>query len=799
MNNKEYIVHTHLDTSITTIVGFLTSTNSIVDYYENVTFDSLNLTAATGNILNTQEFLDYSGGNSVLQSNYDRIYSAYNAEDKQTYLSAYTAGTGLTKLEFGTVLYLPKNKVRLEPFAIQGVNQIELVRDFPAFYAQNLVDLIKDEEYRPINKETRASGSEATIQDFPEVTVWIWSKAFPDRLINVSPFVITCDISSTPTIGNFDIEVAPITGIINENGEWQLDDNTIWGADGYVSHSNITREIKLGSSGDTKSVRSKYIFHHIISENDLVFVRFETLEMEAADRLSTKNKFFIDLNNLSSTVDQKKIYDMIGLVDQTVIGVQAESSNVSVNITGRDLTKLIIDDGVYFYPTEFIGSKVRAQANDGLISRMITDKGFVLQTFAGAKQTLPYMIQFVMNYLSNVEIVPDGVFDSYGDRVVKTYKLKNEGLDKEVSNAELSPAKGIWKIIKVVVDQNIATRRLADSGFSQEEGSLITYFNKICQKPLVEFFTDTYEDMFFIIIRKPPFDQASIQKYLKGELSSTSAPVDVGYSANDETRAIDPNAFSTSDQGKDIIGREIEVVGDARRESNEAVISIDDFNVIDETLQFEDEGYYNVFQIEPQEIVLGQGSSISSIYLPMITITELVKVYGARRLKVISNYMTHSETAGSKGKYSVSYLYDQALNDLKYLIDTNVYLPFTRKGVITINGDRRIKKNTFIRYRPTGEIFYVNGITHSASISESSVDRTTTLQVSRGMREAYISEDTNPFGVSYFNIVNTDLIVSKLSDRYSGVEEDQNTTAEMVTSADEYVLDFFYKGRQFID
>jgi hypothetical protein len=798
MNNREYIVHTHLDSSITTVLSFLTQTNGIADYYEeNGTLDLLKIKDGLSYGVDAKSFLDYSGGSDVNLSNTDRIYNAYSPSQKLEYKSIYESGGQLTELAFGTTLMIPKSKINLEPYAIQGVNQVAEYESFPAFYAKNLVDLINDEKYRPVSIVPRSSGSEATTQDFPNVTVWIWTKCFPDKLINVSPFVISCNTSSNEASSSFEIDLAPITGEINENGEWQLDSSTFYGENGFTSHSNITREVKLGKTGKTKSMRSKYLFHHVISENDLVFIRFETLEMEKEGRDSTKNKFFIDLDEISSTNKEKKVYDLIGLVDQTIISVQADASNVSINMTGRDLTKLLIDDGVYFYPVEFIGDKVRAQSNDQLISRMVTDKGFVLQTLAGAKQSIPYLLQFVMNYLSNIEIIPDGVFKSYGDRVVQTYKLKDESQDKSVSNSELSPVKGIWKIIKIVVDKNIANRRITDTGFSQEDGSLITYFNKLCQKPLVEMFTDTYEDMFFIVVRKPPFDKKSIESYLEADLSSESSIVDVKFTENDKTRFAEDSAFSTETQGKDVVGREVGVIANTTK-STEAIISIDDYNVIDETIQFEDEDFYNVFQIEPQEIVLGAGA-ISTVFLPMVTIPELVKVYGARRIKVESVYMTHSETAGSKGKYSISYLYEQALNDLSYLIETNAYLPFTRKGSITINGDRRIKKNTYIRYRPTGEIFYVNSVSHSASISGASIDRTTTLGVSRGMRESYIDKSLNDDNMSYFDIVNTELIKSRLSDRFKNKEVKEGNSVEILNSVDEKVLDFFYKGKQFKD
>src|SRR5690606_1146291 len=100
----------------------------------------------------------------------------------------------------------------------------------------------------------------------------------------------------------------------------------------------------------------------------------------------------------------------------------------------------------------------------------------------------------------------------------------------------------------------------------------------------------------------------------------------------------------------------------------------------------------------------------------------------------------------------------QIIRDLKFMIDINAYLPFTRKGLITINGDRRIKKNTCIRLKQTGEICYVTNVENNY-IKSDSIDRTTTLVVERCMVEKYIIPRTIEGvenKVSYFNIVNTD-------------------------------------------
>ena len=94
-----------------------------------------------------------------------------------------------------------------------------------------------------------------------------------------------------------------------------------------------------------------------------------------------------------------------------------------------------------------------------------------------------------------------------------------------------------------------------------------------------------------------------------------------------------------------------------------------------------------------------------------------------------------------------------AIRDLKYIIESNAYNPFTRQGTITLRGDRRIKRGTLIMM-PNGEQFYVDAVSNSLSFGESSVERTTTLTVSHGMMSNYV--DGIKVGgkiMSYFNII----------------------------------------------
>jgi hypothetical protein len=141
------------------------------------------------------------------------------------------------------------------------------------------------------------------------------------------------------------------------------------------------------------------------------------------------------------------------------------------------------------------------------------------------------------------------------------------------------------------------------------------------------------------------------------------------------------------------------------------------------------------------------------------------------------------------------------------LIDINQYLPFTRKGSLVINGDRRIKKNTFVRLKSTGEIFYVDNVTNLYSTSGTEIDRETTLAISRGMIERYVMGDIIKKGskdkFTYWDIIDTELIRSVLSIKLNQLSSEETTGKEDLRTVTKSnfgvnleVFDFFLKRKQ---
>ena len=121
-------------------------------------------------------------------------------------------------------------------------------------------------------------------------------------------------------------------------------------------------------------------------------------------------------------------------------------------------------------------------------------------------------------------------------------------------------------------------------------------------------------------------------------------------------------------------------------------------------------------------------------------------MYGSRSLSVQSPYLSFIN-AGTQDDLKKTGRSDSADNrirssikELKYIIESNAYNPFTRSGSVTIVGNRKIKRGTFVSLNLEGveEIFYVEGVSQDYSVNNGSVSRTTTLQLSHGMVKSYI-------------------------------------------------------------
>ena len=302
-------------------------------------------------------------------------------------------------------------------------------------------------------------------------------------------------------------------------------------------------------------------------------------------------------------------------------------------------------------------------------------------------------------------------YSAHADITVKdaTEYVPKKEARPQTAEAKERLAPGIWQITKLVVDSSVENKQVLDSGISTQQGSLLNFFRKVCQEPLVEFMGDTFGNQYYWIVRKPPFDQEGYNRMM--ELT---------------------------------------------------MIELSEDEIMDVSLEWNNQGIYSWYRYIPYADVLGIPEA--TLFMPAVFFPEYAAVWGSKPLCLESNYYNYvfaGQVNNDKpeNKANGDRIIRNALRDFKYLIESNAYNPFTRRGTITIVGDRRIKRGTLVQYT-SGEVFYVDAVTNTYEVTETGTIRTTVLSVSKGIWPAYI-QGKKAYGdsahhsktYSYFNII----------------------------------------------
>lgn len=902
MNDKsKYYLYKHTQSSVQSIRDFTVDLSSIAYGFD------------------AKELLLYQDENG--DRNIDKLFRTYGDDEDTDEINfkisdvEYQTSSSLEELplKYGTYFALDLKKINTDLLGIEG-NQVVDYQKFSAFFAAQLYYLLKDKNYkRTIQANKKSVGVIKNIFHF--VSVWVWCKSLQsdggDVLINLSPFVKNLNTSVSKSGGTFSFSLPPIQGIY-ENGKWKINSETYrtYGSE-YVSQNNSSF-----ISSDSTYMFENFYFHNIIKENDVVFIRFEKLDIE-----NDREKSFYEIGKEELP---NKIYDMIGLVDTNSISYQSQSNDVSIQINGRDLIKLFIEDGVYLYATGYANGGVFANETDEDFVRRYD--GQILTLYQFSLKTVDSVLKFIINTLGVISVTSKNLFSAYGyskdldgeyrDRRSYSYfipstsyevqnnyieginanmefakeniassrlqdNLTNQSDEAEtlqidklfgeindffkaadnsgvlsngnwgafVFNAEnlkkseiptflknalysteskflkedttgvfnnLIPQlaqdalnacytyyelskrfseydtprekellEGIWQIFKIVVDESIANRRIADSSIGNENGSLINSIKKICQEPFVEFFTDTYGDQFYAVIRKLPFDK-------KGFIDIMNSTINT--------------EFKDGVKSSDDIG---------------IMIEIEPEDLLSMNLTFDNSSSYSWYKLTPQNMLAGSDNTMAFAYIRAIYFKQYAEIFGSKPFDTVSNYIDFYPSKDKDEKLNVAYFIQQAIRDLKFMIDSNAYIPFTRKGSITLNGDRRIKIGTVVYNKFTNEVCYVDKVDQSYSVDDKgTVDRTTVLQVSRCMIKDFIegkyvnksdiysnyqtasvvNKDGRPLDdsifVSYFSIVETPIDDSVFYNE-DFTQSDFNNIVINTWKVNEDIFRFFLNNAQF--
>jgi hypothetical protein len=692
---------------------------------ENITVQEFLDSENTPVVLDVEEFLTYQGDGG--EQNLDYITEKYSKIQLNKYQNEISTLSPNLIINAGTTVNLPKDNTVLEDILLYSENQFLSQGNFEAYLGQH-EELLQDPKYVRSEAITiNADGIDLRLLN-ESIQVWVWIRSI-NRIVDITPFVNYCSTSKQSDIGSF---------IFSLNPTLDIDEVVDMGGD-FLNFFPV--------NDSTKNKHTVDFFEKNLQQNDVVFIRFEQLErdIEGDTTLKNLNTLYRESYHLSP-----KTWDMIGLIDKASTNYTSNNTDKLIDVSGRDLMKLLVDDGSYFLPYKYIeGKDVDSKfvwggnVDDNWFKRNFISGGFDT-FFSYEMKGIGDSLKFIINHLSNLGVTPNNLWDAYEDRRTTVYDLKGDTTG-EVSESQVN---GVWQIVKLAIDDNIdnttgSSRIIAGDGLINPNGTLYEFFNNICQQPFVEFWGDTYTDTFDLIIRQPPFTKTAIQEVWRKSL----------YIAVEE---------------EDLVG----------------------------SYNFDfDSTYYTHYQIEPQGEWMGNDTGTFQAIIPIIYLPQYADTFGNKRLYVKDSYLSRVSVFGEGKVDKFNTFIEAILNDYQFLIETTTYLPFTRKGTFTINGDRRIKKGSFIYFKATDEMFHVDGVTNNFSASTRIIDRTTTVTVSRGMKTKSILDGEAIY--NYFNIVDANIIKETILNRLSGGENKIKTNIKTNFGVDEQAFDYFLTRKHF--
>lgn len=496
------------------------------------------------------------------------------------------------------------------------------------------------------------------------------------------------------------------------------------------------------TGAQVKSFQEKFI-----QNNDIVFIRFERLQKENNKGDVDFGKR-VDLEIPVSKVAKDNIWDMIGFVDTCTTSYEAQGNIKSITIEGRDINKLFSDDGCYFIPllnaTDTFSHWYEMSEDSIWFKRNVLTGAFSNLLWSYQMKPIRECIWFIVNVMSNIGIAKNSVFDSWQDKRTESYDI---GVDEKQS------VNGIWQIFKVFVEDVLEKRVLIDSSIANPNGTLLEYMNRVCQFPLVEFYFDTYVNTIDLVVRQPPFNKdAILGAYKNGQYITVKSENMHGYDLSYDTRS------------------------------------------------------YSWYQLKVMSNHAGQTNTTSLAFVPIVYLNEYAEVFGNKKMSFTDQYLNYKDLEGTEATRSLANFQAAATNDLIYIMESTAYLPFTRTGTITINGDRRIKVGTFIYFEPTNEFFYVSSVVNNVSFLDGNLQRQTILQVERGMympilsnsfsnvknRQDNAGEESKDVKPDYFKLID----LTEIRNAAKQAEADKITTLVM-PKVDKDQFDYFLNRKMF--
>lgn len=371
----------------------------------------------------------------LFEMNRSAIFSQMSLDEKADYAESLgkdsiTEGdlkSDMT-LPFPCVLKIEAKYVKYE-LAISQTNFQENTDDLYAFENEQILNILQNEGY-VIDRSTKKVAPECSVFGWFKSLYYaggldnfssIFFRSTNNKFIDISDYIVNVTTNVTADGGTFSITLPIINSIeqlVHVNPE-EFSKIPILKAFTYSDRSAQQIDLyKYGKfffhKGGMLAMDKNY-FNWLIQSNDLIFISFEKMEME---------------KNLGVNV-----FDMIGLVDSVVVNQNANGQG-SVTVTGRDLMKLLTDDSSLFFNNSAVCGESQIFANtessgkqgdirdadmkgsqeSGPINRLRRATNQIDIFAAPINRSLEFIMKGVISQLANIEVVPDYVFEDWGDR-----------------------------------------------------------------------------------------------------------------------------------------------------------------------------------------------------------------------------------------------------------------------------------------------------------------------------------------------------------------------------------------------
>ena len=386
------------------------------------------------------------------KSNRDLFFEQMSTDEK----AAYAKSIGKTKddavitssdLKSDMTLPCPcifkiEAKYVTRELAISQTNFQKNTDDVYAF-ENSLIQRILNSDGYIINESTRRTA--------PRCSVWGWFKSLyysgstilgshfqskNNKFIDISDFIINISTNVGAQGGTFSITLPIIHALPKQekrNAKRKMSIPVSKGksididfVDSYIDRFAESAELFLYNKYSNNDKRKNFFhrvglsamgdnyFNWLIGSNDLLFISFEELQMER------------DTGS--------RVFDMIGLVENVTVSQDANGVG-RVTVSGKDLMKLISDDNSLFFNTSSAWSESQIFSNTESLGKQgdIRDADALGSSKQGPEnrlrrstnqidvfaepfnRTINFVLKGVVSQLANIEIVPDYVFEAWGD------------------------------------------------------------------------------------------------------------------------------------------------------------------------------------------------------------------------------------------------------------------------------------------------------------------------------------------------------------------------------------------------